>query len=514
MKNTVDDLISKIKEFAYEGKFCENGLKVFSNKYLGAVLFNKYKSNKDLYSFIYGDFDKVGELNLKFGKPAVDVYIKKSLQIITSCLPENSYICRISGDEFAIIIENADKKLGNLYIKEINEKLQIHSNETKELTITLACTDSSELATIGDVYFTCESKVQNIKKQRHKSNNSSVEDTLNSKIRASFNNFFNFYRLPENFCITASKVRELRSAVIEILAKNLEDNTDDSKFSRNSKLNILNGIPQNFANEINDIVCYNKEPSKALDISTLEAILNYLIHEPLSDQFSKDYFNKFLLPEFNKNPNQSLNAYLFNLTHMKLSNEIIGHPETDIKMSELLTTVTKELTARKLGVNEEQIHFNFKSFDIAADSNFIVQYGPNLMVFLRDGSSLTDKDLSAILSKTRKSQNILNLVTSSVASKSSFTDIDIALSDLKLEANKKKELLKINKFNSPKSIIALEAALYDCIDFYSNNVPNSNSITQKAKFLNELVIGAIDVVGSNYNNLELKELCDRNQERE
>lgn len=490
------ETIEYIKQFAFEGKFCEKDLKIFSNKYLGAILFNMYKNNNNLYTFIYGDFNKLSKLNSIYGKSIVDSYLKQSLQLILNNLPSNSFPCRISGDEFAILVDKASATIIESCIKRINDLMKERSEDLKGLSITLAATDSRSLDSIGDVYFTSESKVQKLKREQVKLDEQTPQENLKNKIDKGFQDFFDFYRLPQNFKITKPRLRDLRDTIINIVFEKLEQPNDNSeRITRNSKVNILSNISSQTAYHINEIVNGNIEVTdnllNNLNASELDHVLNYLINEPLSGEFSKDYFLKYLLPEFSKNPEDKLHIYLFNLTHLKLSNEIIGHPNTDIKMEEMFSNITKEL--------RENHNFSSTPFCVNKTDNFIVQYGPNLVVLFRDNSLLSNEELSELLKKARINQNILNLVTSDIECNSTVLSFEEAFFNLKEKTKKEKENIKAAKFTSPKSKIALETALEDSISYYKDYIPDSSSLNSKKELIRMLFSGAVDAICEKFN---------------
>ena len=83
-------------------------------------------------SIISADCDHLKLINDKYGHMMGDEYIRMSVTLMKSILPENSVICRMGGDEFLAFLPKTDDERAREYLKmleEMEDIFQIHGQK-------------------------------------------------------------------------------------------------------------------------------------------------------------------------------------------------------------------------------------------------------------------------------------------------------------------------------------------------------------------------------------------------
>jgi len=83
-------------------------------------------------SIISADCDHLKLINDKYGHMIGDEYIRMSVTLMKSILPENSVICRMGGDEFLAFLPKVDEERAKEYLKmleEMEDVFQIHGQK-------------------------------------------------------------------------------------------------------------------------------------------------------------------------------------------------------------------------------------------------------------------------------------------------------------------------------------------------------------------------------------------------
>lgn len=94
-------------------------------------------NSNDLYPFgiISADCDGLKFINDTFGHKAGDEYIKSAVTLFNSVLPEKSYVFRMGGDEFLIILPSASEESTERLVTELKEKQKQYVIEEQQLSI-------------------------------------------------------------------------------------------------------------------------------------------------------------------------------------------------------------------------------------------------------------------------------------------------------------------------------------------------------------------------------------------
>lgn len=80
-------------------------------------------------SIILGDVNNLKQVNDEFGHLAGDQLLQYIAQILVASVPENSFIARIGGDEFVIILSRFPRELCKMVIEKINNNCQALQGE-------------------------------------------------------------------------------------------------------------------------------------------------------------------------------------------------------------------------------------------------------------------------------------------------------------------------------------------------------------------------------------------------
>lgn len=94
-------------------------------------------NSKELYplSIIFADCNHLKQINDEYGHIAGDKYITTTVEVMKNNLPENSYLFRIGGDEFLVLLPNTDESLTKKYIEEIKQLCSRININQQELSV-------------------------------------------------------------------------------------------------------------------------------------------------------------------------------------------------------------------------------------------------------------------------------------------------------------------------------------------------------------------------------------------
>ena len=73
---------------------------------------------------IIGDANKLKAVNDRVGHIVGDKLIQKLAEILTACAPRNTFIARIGGDEFILLIPCATQEYGEVYIRQVQSQCE------------------------------------------------------------------------------------------------------------------------------------------------------------------------------------------------------------------------------------------------------------------------------------------------------------------------------------------------------------------------------------------------------
>ena len=481
--NSKTSIFHYLKEFIYSPKL--EDLHVFSKEYLNSVLKPYYSSNseKENYAAICIDFNKLNDINNKYSYQTGDKIIHYSLFLMKSVLPPNSICARIGGDEFVFLINDCNPgKIESLIFK-IDSILKEHEKELLFSSVTSYGVHSEEKNSLSEMIAEADLKITEQKNNFNRCSLHSKWGVLENKLNQNLTSFFKSLRLYKE-PITTDFLKKLYMHAIyscgDLLEKdfnriipNSEEQISTYPFDENELDKLysifLKKAPSN--EEINDI-----------DESSYSYLLNNLIHDSITGNFSKSYFTKYLLKDCNK----EFKIKYLSTSFMKLYNAIFSHNATDIKGNEMVTNFLNYLK-EDLGITFSNDGFSDKP------QNYFVSLGAGdylvAMQELEEEKSINDKInnyFSSIEQDTSNLSDILRLFCSKDFHLVNKENCDTLLDNLANECKESKDDYKVSILNEPMIKDALNNIIYDSAEYYIDNIPRSNNINNKNRFLHLL----------------------------
>lgn len=489
-------LFNRAKDYIYSPNL--EDLHVFSKEYLNSILKPYYSSdNKNNYASICIDYNKLNDINNIYGYKTGDKIIRYSLSLIQSVLPQDCICSRIAGDEFVFILNNCNYERIDYYTQKINQILKKYEKELLFCNVTCYGVHSSEKECLSEMMAKADVEIT---KQKNNLNNISSDckwEILEKKLLQNLTSFFKslrFYQEP----ITANFLNSLYNHIIFSCSELLEH--DFSKPELLFTETVFNlPFDKNELEKLNNIFT-NKNVSyeeiENINESTLSIFLNSLIYDSYYGTFSKNYFYKYLLNDCN----QEYNVKYISTAFVKLYNTIFLHNATDIKINRMINNLVNYLKE-----NENIIFCNDSFFNIP--QNYFISLGAgDYLIALPDEKKVNNDSinnyLSSIAKDNPKLENILQLFYSNDFHTVSKENFDTALDLLSKECKTVKDQYKLSILDTDAVKDALNNIIYDSAQYYINNIPLSNTITNKHKFLNLIAKTMLDIsVSLNNENI-------------
>ena len=86
-------------------------------------------------SIISADCDNLKNINDKYGHMVGDEYIRMSVTMMKTILPESAVICRMGGDEFVVFLEKTDTDTARRFVNVLNEMEDIFKIVDQKLSV-------------------------------------------------------------------------------------------------------------------------------------------------------------------------------------------------------------------------------------------------------------------------------------------------------------------------------------------------------------------------------------------
>ena len=488
--------IEYLEEFVYDEKL--KNLGVFSKQYFNSIIYSMYKSNPDnLVCFTFGDFNKLSQINKKYSPEAGDAAIEFSLNLIKEHLPEGTIIARIAGDEFCFITPNVHKHEIDKTFKSIHTALYENRENNYGLSITTSSMDSSFYPEFDDMYFHTELDVTRQKKINNKKQFDNLENLLSDTIHHGLSNYFSYYRI-ERDSLPKNYYSILKNGIIDIVIHNLEEPDKDMLFFMKSLSSDLPEIDfenqhleisSELALQIHNYIT-NKQNDKVPPTDEFNKLFKFLITDPLTGECSKKFFDTSVLPLFEQNTQNTISVRLFDLAHLKLSNDVIGHNKTDEQICELYKRLLSQIKAEN------------------PYSKYFSSTGNCGLLLIENASCAISSDkIDEFLHNAMLNQKLLNVTTASRTCNAS--KICETIDNLQEDCKIKKEHYKLSKITSEETILPLQLALSDSINCYMKHTNNPYSMKNKQAFvvkifetLNKVIKEQFPSQGSNIFNEE------------
>jgi diguanylate cyclase (GGDEF)-like protein len=107
--NEIDILLKKIDQLAHYDPLTELPNRNLFQKYIEQIL-TQAKERKTRFSIFYIDIDRFKYVNDSLGHDVGDLLLKEVARRLKETVDEKSFIARIGGDEFAILVEEMDEE--------------------------------------------------------------------------------------------------------------------------------------------------------------------------------------------------------------------------------------------------------------------------------------------------------------------------------------------------------------------------------------------------------------------
>lgn len=545
-----DDLISSLNILLRRVKTfsCPEYKGVYTKQYFNEVEKVFLENSENTYSFIFGDFNKLGVINDVYGHDFGNKALEISMRIIRKSIPSDSIIVRAGGDEIYIILPNSNKEIADKYISLINNNLQENAVIISGLSIELASSDST-YGDIDQLINITDKQVNNIKAARKESNSPAdilADDFLNLQVPKSksfteknswkkLNEFINIsiyeflknFRPSKNFEFKSQQIVDSSDFVTNSFLCLLNDKLD-GKILKNLKM-ILNENYPYLPNYDNAII--NKKSDKTLDVDNANLIhslvtgsisisdLNDLSEEKLKnlmkssedllEQLIKDhtgllnksYFRPSLANQI-ANTDEEYSASYVSFAGLKLSNTAYDHGFSDYRLAKSNKILIEE--------TNKLLNYTNTAFDFKKGNVYLISQGGGNYLYLYPKSISKDINykIASIVNKVNSKVDIKDPNSNLETSYYSMTDSEsIPKSDaksviryvraLKEEANSRKNEFKRDLFKSADAYFAFKKCMNNCVDYYLENIDNSatdiNKIIQFVKnvytsFLNQEVL--------------------------
>lgn len=503
-------LFHRAREFIYSPNL-EN-LHVFSKEYLNSVIMPYYSNNNmdnSNYVAICIDFDKLNDINNLYGCQTGDKIIHYCIFLIQSVLPRNSISARIGGDEFVFIINNCNPEKIEQIIYKINTILKENEKNLLFSSVTSYGVHSEEKNSLAEMIDEADLKITEQKNNFNQYSLHSKWGVLENKLNQNLTSFFKSLRLYKE-PITTDFLKKLYVNAISSCS-NLLENDFKRETPNNGEISSNSSFNKSELNKLYSIFL-QKTPSKeeisAIDENTYLSLLNDLIHDPVTGNFSKSYFTKYLL----KDCNQDFNVKYISTSFVKLFNTIFSHNSTDIKLNELINNFTNYLSEEK-GINFSNEAFSNKP------QNYLISLGAgDYLIAMQKlkGKNNINEDInnyfSGIQQDTSDLSDVLKLFCSEDFHLTNKNNYDIVLANLSNECKNSKNSYKFSVIEKPMLGDCLNNIIYDSAEYYTNNIPNNDTIDNKNRFLRILTKSMLDIA-IDLNNKQEQSYIKNTEER-
>lgn len=496
-------LYNRAKEFIYSSGL--EDLQIFSKQYFNSIIIPCHSCNteKDNYATIYIDFNKLNDLNNIYGDKTVDKIIHYSLSLIQSVLPQNSICSRTGGDEFVFLIDNAPIESIENIIHNIHSILKEHEKDILFCTVTAYGVHCSEKDSLSEMIDEADLKITEQKNNFNKDSSFSKWGILEKKLTQNLTSFFKSLRLYKE-PITIHFLKQLYVHAINSSRDLLED---DFSFKNSEFIDKQSTYfcSQDELNKVYNLFTYtnpSEENIKDIEINTYKSLIETLVRDPITLNFSKNYFIQYLLNDCD----QKYNVIYISTAFVKLYNTIFSHNATDIQLKEIVDDLLKYF-------KKQNIDFIKDTFSEEKGNYFISLGGGDYLLAIPSDITIKNFDINQYINSPKtipySLENILRLTSTFDFKYISNQNFEEVLQDLSNTSKALKNDYKIQTITEPVIKDALNHIIYDSVEYYTQNIPHINDIKQKSKFLNVLSKCMIDIcyslnkeLSSNHSNKE------------
>lgn len=513
--------------------------KVYSRQYAADVIFPFLDTEENDFTFIFGDYNKLGVINNTYGHETGTKALAFSLNLIKKVLPPDSTIIRLGGDEFGFIIPNCKEETAQKYIDSINASLSQNSTLICGLSIELAASDSRN-GKISELYSITEGKVNETKAAK-KEISSSIEmvsddfiplkipeniskdevekwNRINEHINVIIYNFLQNLRPSKKLEFKHEQIQDASSFIISAISylinkklgkEQLRDSdfldldVEDYSVSDNLDENFSssNELDSNTAKLIHSLIT-NRE-SVNIDILSDEALnslinkINYLTNNDLicdkNGIYTKAYFKNVLANKIVES-NENISATIVSAPGIKLSNTAYDHEFTDYRMDKT-TPLFLNSIFENFDVENEPFEYNPSGL-------YLINYGPleYLLVYPQESSKEVETKIGRIVKDLNSHFDLKSSSSTFLMSYAPQKEIGSTLEPIILDTSSKSLLIesvkKLNDevdynkddfkkllFNGVDALVAFKKLSEPLIDTYLSEIDSPNDIDKKSILL-------------------------------
>ena len=477
--NLKTSLFNKIKDFIYSSKLTD--INVYSKPYLNSVIKPYFSSEKSNYGSICIDFNKLNDINTRYGFETGDKVIYYTLYLIKSVLPSNATCSRIGGDEFVFIIENCTPTDVQSYVEKIYNVIKKHKKSILFSGVTAYGVHSSEIDNLPDMINYSDVKITEIKnscKDSTCSNWTILEQKLNKNLDCFFKNL-RLYKGPINLDFLRKlylhSISSCKNLLESVFSKSV---LKDDKTADKNALNYFNKAEVEELYNLFESKKFAKDEIDKVETSSYISLLDKLIRDPITGNFTNEYFSKYVIPK------NSFKIKYFSMPFVKLYNTIFSHESTDMRFKDISKKLISYLK------NEQHIHFEETCFLDTPGNYFISLGGGSYILALSEDTAIDNLGINeyvkSISSDGQHLEDIMALVCSKDFHHVNSENYNSVLEKLSCECKDLKDEYKLSILENTCIEDALSNIIYDSAEYYKDNIPNSEDIKQKTKFLNLL----------------------------
>lgn len=494
--NLKTSLFNKIKDFIYSPNLTD--INVYSKPYLNSVIKPYFSSDKSNYGSICIDFNKLNDINTRYGFETGDKVIYYTLYLIKSVLPSNTTCSRIGGDEFVFIIENCTPADVQSYVEKIYNVIKKHKKSILFSGVTAYGVHSNEIDNLSDMINYSDVKITEIKnncKDSTCSNWTILEQKLNKNLDCFFKNL-RLYKGPINLDFLRKLYLHAISSCKNLLESDFSKPFSTDDINANAKNSLEN------KDDINDSNYFSKDELKKLynlfeskkfaedeidkvETSSYIGLLDKLIRDPITGNFTNEYFSKYVIP------NNKFKIKYFSMPFVKLYNTIFSHENTDRQFRDISKKLINYLE------NEQHIHFEETCFLDTPGNYFISLGGGSYILALTEDTTIDNLGINeyvkSISSDGQHLEDIMALVCSKDFHHVDSENYNSVLEKLSCECQELKDEYKLSILENTCIEDALSNIIYDSVKYYKDNISDSKDIKTKVKFLKLLSQTMLDI---------------------
>lgn len=148
-----------------------DGLTNLPNRSKADKLMTELNNASDDYCILSIDLNGLKEVNDKFGHPSGDKYIKDFAKVLNNTFGEEDFLARIGGDEFIVVIRNADNKDINTLIGRMNSALNVmnalYTEYKRSVSVGFAFKHEAKDNNSHSVYLLADQRMYENKRRMH-----------------------------------------------------------------------------------------------------------------------------------------------------------------------------------------------------------------------------------------------------------------------------------------------------------------------------------------------------------